>query len=313
MKSVDQPIVYQEPIIYQNQALCLKVWRFIQEKSFQHHQMSWHFHPEIELILIEEGEQIAMTPDATYILKPQDIVLFGSSELHRTNMQGNTPLKYIVLHLDLKPYFNPATMMYYGHFSELSEPLSRMNRILARREARLEVGTLITKIHEEVMMQQRGYELAVSAWVQQLLLTLYRHDHEMEAALPKLDTKLMEPVLAYIDAHLSETLDMRHVASVAGMSYSYFSKVFKKNLGTTFIDYVNRKRIAMAERLLVTKESTIEEIASDVGISNMAHFYELFKRFNGCTPKQYAVKMLHLDNKRDRAALSKDTASTIPL
>ncbi|MFD0712580.1 helix-turn-helix domain-containing protein [Paenibacillus sp. GCM10027626] len=58
-----------------------------------------------------------------------------------------------------------------------------------------------------------------------------------------------------------------------------------------FVEYVNRKRIAKAEQLLVTTRDSVTEIALAVGIGNMAHFYELFKRYNRCTPKQFLHKM----------------------
>jgi AraC-like DNA-binding protein len=45
--------------------------------------------------------------------------------------------------------------------------------------------------------------------------------------------------------------------------------------------------------MLVTEQQSIVDIAEQVGISNMAHFYELFKRYNQCTPKQYMERMLH--------------------
>lgn len=76
------------------------------------------------------------------------------------------------------------------------------------------------------------------------------------------------------------------------MSYTYFSKFFQKCVGVSFTDYVNRQRIRKAEQLLITKTDIVTDIAVTVGIENMAHFYELFKRYNGCTPKEYVRKLL---------------------
>ncbi|WP_460748520.1 helix-turn-helix domain-containing protein, partial [Micromonospora schwarzwaldensis] len=73
-------------------------------------------------------------------------------------------------------------------------------------------------------------------------------------------------------------IELEAVSRMAGMSYHYFSRYFKKTMGVPFTDYVNRKRIAAAERLLVTSGRSVGDIAVSVGIDNMAHFYELFRR-----------------------------------
>lgn len=62
-------------------------------------------------------------------------------------------------------------------------------------------------------------------------------------------------------------------------------------LGISFTDYVNRRKIQKAERLLLTQNMKVTEIAEAVGIENMAHFYELFKRYTGCKPKEYTAKL----------------------
>ncbi|MNG23163.1 HTH-type transcriptional activator Btr [compost metagenome] len=108
---------------------------------------------------------------------------------------------------------------------------------------------------------------------------------------------MIRSLITYVDDHLTEKIDMVVASQIAGMSYSYFSKYFKKKMGSSFTDYVNQKRISKAERLLVTENRSVNEIAESVGIENMAHFYELFKRFNGCTPKQYLRKMNGMDDR----------------
>ncbi len=284
---------FQEPIHYQNPQLCIKVWRFtdwVGEVAAPH---PWHYHKEIEFILVQEGVHTIHTSSRIYELHPGDVIVIGSSQLHKAQLRPNNHASYIVLHVDLEPYFDPAMMHYTRHFMEVVTPLEEMNYLFKKYpHVQDEVGSAILHIHDEVMQKKKGYEIAVSMHIKHLLLTLLRNDEEgLLSAHEYVDADLLRPVIAHVENCLSEKIDMAEVSRLAGMSYVYFSKYFKKKMGIAFTEYVNRKRIAKAEKLLAIGSQSVIEIAAAVGFENMAHFYELFKRFNGCTPKQFKATM----------------------
>ncbi|SEO88891.1 AraC family transcriptional regulator [Paenibacillus sp. OV219] len=287
---------FQEPIHYQNERLCMKVWQFTDFRTNQPLTRQWHYHKEVELIVVQEGTLDIRTPDNTYILSPGDVVLIGSSQLHLSNKVDDGPLVYIVLHLDLRPYFDEAMMGYYRHFSEIIRPLEDLNYIFSENpRTKQAIGQVIIDIHDEMMNKTKGYEIAMSMYVKRLLLTLLRNDgRELLQPFEHVDAAVMQPILDYVESHLSSKIDMEEASRIAGMSYTYFSKFFKKCVGVSFTYYVNRQRIRRAEQLLITKNMIIGDIATEVGIENMAHFYELFKRFTGCTPKHYLRKLRQL-------------------
>ncbi|RKN80549.1 helix-turn-helix transcriptional regulator [Paenibacillus ginsengarvi] len=287
--------IYKEPIHYQNPILCIKVWKFEGRRASPPRPIQdvrWHYHKEVELILVLEGSHEVHTPGHTYLLHEGDVVLIGSSQLHRTRVLTDKVV-YIVLHVDLEPYFDPAMMRYYRHFSEVHHPLEELNYMFKENaNVRAEVGGIIERMHDEIIGKSAGYEIAASMYIKHLLLTLLRGDTRgLLQAHDSVDPLVMKPIIEYVDSHLAEKIEMEQVSHIAGMSYFYFSKYFKRAMGSSFTDYVNRKRIAKAERLLVTSGQNVGDIARAVGIENMAHFYELFKRFNGCTPKQYLHKI----------------------
>ncbi|MDR6550093.1 AraC family transcriptional regulator [Paenibacillus qinlingensis] len=286
---------FKEPIYYQNEHLCMKVWQFTNDNPKAPFGSQWHYHKEIEFIIVQEGILSLRTPNNEYVLKQGDVVLIGSNQLHLSHKPDDDLLVYIVLHVDLQPYFDPAMMMYYRHFSEMVRPLEDLNYMFSENEqAKQEIGRTIIDIHTEMMNKIKGYEIAMSMHIKHLLLTLLRYDrHELLQSFDYVDATVMEPILAYVEAHLHEKIEMEEVSRLAGMSYTYFSKFFKKSVGLSFTDYVNRQRIQKAEKLLITKTEIITDIAASVGIENMAHFYELFKRYNGCTPKEYVRKLMN--------------------
>ncbi len=288
--------ILEEPIYYQNPALCIKVWEFELNTSYCPDpalSTIWHYHKEVEFIYVLKGKHEMYTPQTTYHLKAGDVLLLGSSQLHRPRRTTDEYLDFIVLHVDLRRYFDLPMMMYYRYFSEVGHSLEELNYIFKENpEVRAQVGRILIRMHEEIMVKALGYEIAASIQIRQLLLTLLRADTRGKlAAHEMVDATIMNPILDYVDQQLGEKINLEQVSKLANMSYFYFSKYFKKSIGITFTEYINRKRVAKAELLLLTSKLSVTEIAMTVGIENMAHFYELFKRFKGCTPKQYLQKM----------------------
>lgn len=90
----------------------------------------------------------------------------------------------------------------------------------------------------------------------------------------------LKPVLDYVEAHLSDKISAEQACQLVNFSYTYFLKYFKQIMGISFTDYVIHRRIKYAERLLLTEDLSIAQIAEQVGLPNLSHFYKLFKRLH---------------------------------
>lgn len=90
----------------------------------------------------------------------------------------------------------------------------------------------------------------------------------------------------YIDAHYSEAITLPYLASLCGMQPTYFSMLFKEQVGQTYIKYINFVRMEQAKQLLV-QGVKVKEIYRQVGFQNYRYFCNKFKSLLGCTPEQY--------------------------
>lgn len=95
------------------------------------------------------------------------------------------------------------------------------------------------------------------------------------------------PAIAYINDHPAETVSMKDMAELCHLSPSYFSRLFSRELGETFVNYVNRGKIERAKKKLRESSMSISQIAADAGYIDTSHFIQLFKRFDGVTPTVY--------------------------
>lgn len=100
--------------------------------------------------------------------------------------------------------------------------------------------------------------------------------------------KVLKKGLEYIEENFSEdTLSLNSVAGAIGVSGNYFSSVFSQEMQMTFIEYVTKKRMDKAKKLLRQSEMHSGDIAAEVGYKDPHYFSFVFKKTVGCTPREY--------------------------
>ena len=99
---------------------------------------------------------------------------------------------------------------------------------------------------------------------------------------------LLGQAVDYIDSHFTDdTLSLNQVAREINISANYLSAVFSQEMGATFTEYVTGKRMDRARELLRTTDKRSGEIAFAVGYRDPHYFSFLFKKTQGCTPRDY--------------------------
>lgn len=98
---------------------------------------------------------------------------------------------------------------------------------------------------------------------------------------------LIENAKKYIEANFRSQLNYREVAREIFISPSYFLSLFKKETGTTFVDYLTSVRIEEAKRLLLTTDLGVTRIAYDLGFNNSNYFSNIFRKTVGVSATEY--------------------------
>lgn len=105
-----------------------------------------------------------------------------------------------------------------------------------------------------------------------------------ETTLPE---ERREKIENYIECNLGRKVKLDEVADQIGLSRLYFSLLFKKTFKERFADYINRKRIEKACRLLSSSVLPMEQIADNCGFKTVQYFNRAFKKVCGQTPGEY--------------------------
>ena len=99
---------------------------------------------------------------------------------------------------------------------------------------------------------------------------------------------LIQHAKAHIeDNYNHEDISLNMVASEVNLSSSHFSTVFGQETGVTFVEYLTKVRMDKAKQLLRTTGTKTTEIAFEVGFRDAHYFSNLFKKTQGCTPREY--------------------------
>jgi len=104
---------------------------------------------------------------------------------------------------------------------------------------------------------------------------------------------------AYIDAHLGGRMRIEDLAGLLKLSASHFSRAFRSAFGTTAHEYLTRRRIEVAQSLMLTSREPLCAIALRCGLSDQSHFTRLFRRIVGETP--YAWRRTRCGEIEDRS------------
>lgn len=116
---------------------------------------------------------------------------------------------------------------------------------------------------------------------------LYMLREELLAARQGKYKDPMEEAKSYIDTHLSVEVSLKEVADMVGLHPTYFSGLFRKMTGQTFISYRIQKRMEKACELLAVPHLRTVDIAVSVGYEDYPHFTKTFKKLIGMSPSEY--------------------------
>ncbi len=98
------------------------------------------------------------------------------------------------------------------------------------------------------------------------------------------------PIIKYINENINEHISLKLGAELCNMSQSQFGRVFKKETGKNFKEYILLKKIEQAKFYIKNTNKSLGEISDFLGFEDNSYFTKTFKKIEGITPKQYREK-----------------------
>lgn len=184
---------------------------------------------------------------------------------------------------DLLEKYQRLPEMEYKRIVAVADTINAMVNYIVDRAVNTENEAMTYKFLLQTSNMQNSQS---SSEIQELRNPAGDEDNFMaEPELPK--SSPVYPAVAYVKNHKYEMVTMNDMAKLCHLSPSYFSRLFRRELGENFINYVNRKKIQWAKERLRTSNDSVVQIAQELGYMDSSYFISVFKKFEGITPLVY--------------------------
>lgn len=147
---------------------------------------------------------------------------------------------------------------------------------------------LLAELTRLYIMDTPFFRLEAEGIILQIVAQLIRH-FSSSAVIQLADTHLLtidriRKVMSYVEEHYKENISLQDVSDLLGISKEYFCRFFKKNMGISFLQYLNEVRLSHIYQGLMDTDLPVAELMEENGFSNQKLFNRSFKELYGCTP-----------------------------
>lgn len=259
-----------------------------------------HLHDYIEMLYCLSGECAIFLNHRYYQFTAGDMVVINAREIHQIKGLSDGANRYIVVRFDpelLYTSYQSAFELRYVLPFTINDATPQ--KIFHAREIQdTFIPQLFHTLLQEYKAQEYGYELAIRTGICRIFLWILRYWNNMGIDLPRSTpdnealVKQFQRVIDYMTENYAQDIDAAEMANRCDMSYSYFSRMFKKTMHKSFREYLTSIRISKAEILLTTTDLSITEIAMQTGFSSTSYFIQQFRQVKSVSPKQFQKAFL---------------------
>ncbi|MHB8756966.1 MAG: AraC family transcriptional regulator [Bacillota bacterium] len=249
-------------------------------------RMVEHYHQIFQVFYVLGGEGVCRLGGVEHKLVADTAVLVGGGVPHLLIDRPDDPLFLFVL------AFSADAVRYHPEHTQLLSAFAGRTTVVGPGEPALaSVKEGLRRILYEQSARRPGYPIGVRAELLSILLQLYRltlpeDGRALVGGVDPADRPVYE-VKRYLDQHFYEPLRVEAMARLAHLSPRQLGERFRRLTGRTLIQYLTTVRVEQAKHILRTTDEEIIAVCFEVGYDNLSHFYRVFKKNTGLTPKRF--------------------------
>lgn len=258
--------------------------------------VEFHQHPFYEIFFFLSGNVNYIIEGKNYNLRPGDVLLTSSSDIHRPDIHPGKPYERIVIWL-ADDFFGHLRDFYGEDLTTCFTDSALKDYRLIRPDSQniLHLKQLCSKISEAKHSQDIGSYALASAYLTEFLVHISRayYDAPDSVKYDVTENEKVNQMLQYINEHLTEDLSLEHLSARLYTSKYYLSRQFKQFTGLSLYQYIMKKRLILSRNMLRTG-SSVMDACFQCGFGDYSNFLKAFKREFGKTPRAYTKTVLEL-------------------
>lgn len=245
-----------------------------------------HWHAPLEIVMPTQNSYWAVCSNISYELREGDILIINPGVIHSLEAPPSG-----------KRFIFQADYSILRGIKELETTLSSIAPafLITPEEAPVahtRIQNLIYAIADEYFSDALMSEASVYAKLIEIFVCIGREcspsrSFDVNTSKRKEYTEKFAFICEYINEHCTENISLDEAAQLAGFSKFHFSRLFKCFTNVSYYKYVNQKRIAFAENLLIDPALSVTEVALRSGFDSLSSFIRMFKIIKGVTPTEF--------------------------
>mgnify|MGYP000850605794 FL=1 len=275
-----------------------KDFEFFHLKDRKIMEFELHFHDFNKIIIFISGNVTYLIEGRAYKLKPWDMLLISSSEIHKAIVGTNGTYERMIIWVNsnfLHKYNSPEgdLLRCFDIASKEKRNILRLNPKLLRQGKHI-----LSQLKEECKNGGFGSQVLKNSLFLQFIVYLNRIYLEPDSIEHKADGDYDESigeVIRHINENICEDMPIEGLASKFYMSKYHLMHKFKSQTGYTIHSYILQKRLMMANTFIKSGKS-IAEACAECGFGDYSSFVRAFKRMYGLSPKKHMKMVEELEN-----------------
>jgi len=253
----------------------------------------WHFHPEYEIMLNTTINGTRIVGDSVEIFDRYDLTLIGGNIPHCWNYYNNGEQLPrdggVMVHFKLSSFGEELLSQHELHTVRQLLIQSERGIVFSLEDAKKAEPHLISMLHSKGLDKMINFfsvlKIMCSSDKKSLLCS-----ENYKQAFDERGNKKMTDVYNFIRDNFSRQISLEKISKIAHMSPFSFSRYFKKNCGSGFIEYLNTVRMNKACHLLRETEYKVNDISGQCGFSSISNFNKHFRKSEGLSPRNYRAQ-----------------------
>lgn len=260
--------------------------------SFEGKNVPIHWHNDLEINLIREGEAVFQVYQKSYRVRTGEGFLLNRNVPHSCSSPGNEHVRYSTILV--RPDF------LYGDFGsdverKCFQPFLQNSAIpciylTGFDENGKEILQKLNQVEEAFDRKRFCYELKIKGLLcEAFAMILYGHRQQLTKFVPAnlQELERLEKMLNYLNMHFTEVISLQDLADQVHLSREVCCRLFKKMTGKTITGYLEEYRVNKSFSLVQSGQYSMTQITEMVGFSNPSRFASAFRKRFGCNPGEY--------------------------
>ena len=253
-----------------------------------------HYHDYVEILYGLDCDLTVWCYGTKYNLKSGGLAVINSKNPHTVTSNSDCSTYVVIKFMPQILYAAEQSVLEFRYIIPFITSGDEYKKLFDASEVEgSDIPDIMEKIVYEWERRDYAFEIAVRMYAIRIAVWLLRswqavHGYNAPGVTPEVLGAIQKSV-EYVQKNYSAATS-REAAVLCAMSHSYFSRIFKRVMKRSFVDYVNYVRISEAQRMLVGTEKSVTDVALDVGFSTSSYFIDKFSKHVHMTPKQFAMR-----------------------